>query len=75
MTAYRDTLKQNPDLLAAVRAAARQDQFLEVILPDERVGGLKARLISHRLQPRRLRACFGDGGHGADPAKARSRKG
>jgi len=35
MTADRDTLNQNPDLLAAVRAAARQDQFLEVILPEE----------------------------------------
>jgi putative molybdopterin biosynthesis protein len=35
MTADRDTLRQNADLLAAVRAAARQEQFLEVILPEE----------------------------------------
>jgi putative molybdopterin biosynthesis protein len=35
MTADRDALHQNADLLAAVRAAARQDQFLEVISPEE----------------------------------------
>src|SRR5215470_12009765 len=35
MTAERDPLHQNADLLAAVRAAARQEQFLEVIAPDE----------------------------------------
>jgi len=35
MTAERNTLHQNADLLAAVRAAARQEQFLEVIAPDE----------------------------------------
>jgi putative molybdopterin biosynthesis protein len=34
MTADRDTLRQS-ELVAAVRAAARQDQFLEVILPEE----------------------------------------
>jgi hypothetical protein len=35
MTADRDMLHQSPDLLAAVRAAARQEQFPEVILPAE----------------------------------------
>src|SRR5260221_8273913 len=35
MTADRDALHQNAELLAAVRAAARQEQFLEVILPAE----------------------------------------
>jgi putative molybdopterin biosynthesis protein len=35
MTADRDALHQNADLLAAVRAAARQEQFLEVIAPAE----------------------------------------
>ena len=35
MTADRDTLHQNAGLLAAVRAAARQEQFLEVIAPAE----------------------------------------
>lgn len=35
MTADREVRHQNPDLLAAVRAAARQEQFLEVILPEE----------------------------------------
>ena len=35
MTTDRDALHQNADLLAAVRAAARQEQFLEVILPEE----------------------------------------
>jgi putative molybdopterin biosynthesis protein len=35
MTADRDALRQSTDLMAAVRAAARQEQFLEVILPEE----------------------------------------
>src|SRR5262249_4139907 len=35
MTTDRDPLHQNADLLATVRSAARQDQFLEVILPEE----------------------------------------
>src|SRR5216684_4218129 len=35
MTTDRDALHQNADLLAAVRAAARQEQFLEVISPEE----------------------------------------
>jgi len=35
MTANRDALRQSTDLMAAVRAAARQEQFLEVILPEE----------------------------------------
>ncbi len=34
MTADREALRQS-ELVAAVRAAARQDQFLEVILPEE----------------------------------------
>ena len=35
MTADRDALHQDADLLAAVRTAARQEQFLEVIAPAE----------------------------------------
>ena len=35
MTADRDALHQNADLLAAVRNAARQEQFLEVVAPAE----------------------------------------
>jgi putative molybdopterin biosynthesis protein len=35
MTADRDALHQSTDLMAAVRVAARQEQFLEVILPEE----------------------------------------
>src|SRR5262249_13933569 len=35
MTADRKTLHPNTDLLATVRAAARQEQFLEVISPEE----------------------------------------
>jgi putative molybdopterin biosynthesis protein len=35
MTADRDALHRDADLLAAVRAAARQEQFLEVIAPAE----------------------------------------
>jgi len=35
MTADRNALHQDADLLAAVRAAARQEQFLEVIAPAE----------------------------------------
>src|SRR5262249_51650678 len=35
MTTDRYPLHQNADLLATVRSAARQDQFLEVILPEE----------------------------------------
>src|SRR5215467_4477995 len=35
MTADRNTLDRNTDLLATVRSAARQEQFLEVILPEE----------------------------------------
>jgi molybdopterin molybdotransferase/putative molybdopterin biosynthesis protein len=35
MTANRNALHQNADLLAAVRAAARQEQFLDVIAPAE----------------------------------------
>src|ERR1700730_8215931 len=35
MTANRDAFHQDADLLAAVRAAARQEQFLEVIAPAE----------------------------------------
>ncbi len=35
MTADRETLHQDTDLLAMVRSAARQEQFLEVILPEE----------------------------------------
>jgi hypothetical protein len=53
MTADRDALRQSTDLMAAVRAAARQEQFLEVILPEERADALKARLISRRFRPRR----------------------
>jgi putative molybdopterin biosynthesis protein len=35
MTADRNALHRNADLMAAVRAAARQEQFLEVIAPAE----------------------------------------
>jgi putative molybdopterin biosynthesis protein len=35
MTADRDALHRNAELLAAVRAAARQEQFLEVVTPGE----------------------------------------
>jgi putative molybdopterin biosynthesis protein len=35
MTANRNAVHQNADLLAAVRAAARQEQFLDVISPAE----------------------------------------
>src|SRR5712691_3728580 len=35
MTADHDVQHQGADLMAAVRAAARQEQFLEVIAPDE----------------------------------------
>src|SRR5215470_4555268 len=35
MTADRETHHQKADLLAMIRSAARQDQFLEVILPEE----------------------------------------
>ncbi len=35
MTADRGMRHQNTDLLATVRSAARQEQFLEVILPEE----------------------------------------
>src|SRR5882672_3127764 len=35
MTADRKVPHRGADLLAAVRAAARQEQFLEVIAPDE----------------------------------------
>jgi putative molybdopterin biosynthesis protein len=35
MTGDRDASRQDADLLAAVRAAARQEQFLEVIAPAE----------------------------------------
>jgi putative molybdopterin biosynthesis protein len=35
MTADRETAHRNADLLATVRSAARQEQFLEVILPEE----------------------------------------
>src|SRR5258708_2867403 len=35
MTAEHDAQHRDADLMAAVRAAARQEQFLEVIAPDE----------------------------------------
>src|SRR5260370_27484763 len=35
MTADRNALRQSTELMAAVRGAARQEQFLEVILPEE----------------------------------------
>ncbi|HKD30112.1 MAG TPA: molybdopterin biosynthesis protein, partial [Xanthobacteraceae bacterium] len=35
MTTDRHPLHQKADLLATLRSAARQDQFLEVILPEE----------------------------------------
>src|SRR6266699_1763984 len=35
MTVDRETLHQNADLLAKVRSAARQEQFLKVIPPEE----------------------------------------
>ena len=35
MTADREAPRGNADLLAAVRHAARQEQFLEVVAPDE----------------------------------------
>src|SRR5215468_8681626 len=35
MMADRETVHQNADLLATVRSAARQEQFLEVISPEE----------------------------------------
>ena len=55
MTADRDALRQSADLMAAVRAAARQEQFLEVILPEEARRRFEGAIDQSPLQAERVR--------------------
>src|SRR5258708_32889510 len=55
MTADRDALRQSTDLMAAVRAAARQEQFLEVILPEEARRRFEGAIDQSPLQAARVR--------------------
>jgi len=55
MTADRDALRQSTDLMAAVRAAARQEQFLEVILPEEARRRFEGAIDQSPLQAERVR--------------------